>query len=237
MRKLLALVVTITLVTPTCLIAQSRWMLGFNAGGNIARVSVADTFPQNFSRRNRIGFNAGLQATYDVKPSVSLSFGLNYVNKGYKINNDTLGVNPSVVQKLHTLNLPVGVIFRQQFSGSSFIHEKAGFILNYTMRKDSVTLLNSSATPRFRITDISKNIVYPMFYLGFGIGGKTETGDRYEFTVIYNQSFSTAADLRVEYGTNYAKKFPLNYRGGFVQFGFSYYFNISNFKKSDEYFY
>jgi hypothetical protein len=217
--------------------SQNKWLFGINAAGNVSRVSVVDTFPQNFSRRNRIGYSFGLQGSYDIKRFVSLSFAVNYVNKGYKINNDTLLRNPSVVHKISTLNVPLGLIFRQNFSGNSFIHEKAGLILNYSLRKDSVTLYNSTSTPRFRVTDISQNIIYPMFYLGFGIGGKLETGDRYEFTVTYNQSFATDGNLSVQYGTNYLKKFPLNYRGGFIQFGFSYYFNLSNFKKSDEYFY
>ncbi|MBS3914746.1 MAG: outer membrane beta-barrel protein [Bacteroidetes bacterium] len=225
------------LTASTALLAQNKWTAGFNLGGNISRIGVADTFPQNFSRRNRIGYNIGIQASYDIKKSVAVSLGFNLVNKGYKINNDTLSGSPSIIQKYNSLNVPVGLVFRQAFSGTNFIHEKAGLILNYTTRSDSLFKQNSTSKPSFKTTDVSINRLYPMFYLGFGLGGTTETGDRYEFTVTYNQSFSTDANIKVNYGQGFLKEFPLNYRGGFLQFGFSYHFNLSNFGKSDEYFY
>lgn len=215
--------------------AQNKFYMGFNVGGNMSRV-YGDTFADNFSRRNRIGYMVGIQSTYDLNKAAAISLGFNFVNKGYKINNDTLGVNPSVIRKTNSLNIPVGVIFKQQFNPSSYIHEKAGFIGNFSLRKDSITAFNSNSAKNFRITDISEKGFYPMFYLGIGIGGKTENGDRYEFSVTYNQSFSTDANLRVEYGQNFLKQFPLTYRGGFLQFGFSYYFNMGNFQRSDEYF-
>lgn len=215
--------------------AQSRLMLGINAGPNVSRV-FADTLANNFSRRNRAGFVGGVQASYFIKPAVSIDLGLNFVNKGYKVFNDTLNNGPSVVNKTNNLAIPLGVTFRQRFNSSNEFHLKAGFTGNLSMRKDSITIVNSETNPRFRITDIRANNIYPMFYLGFGMGGKTERGDRFEITVIYNQSFATDANLRVEYGQNYFRSFPLLYRGGFLQFGISYNFNLENFKKSEEYF-
>lgn len=236
MNKIIVPVLTIIAAIPAAIQAQSRFMLGFNAGGNISRVYGADTFPANFSRRNRVGFHAGITATYDIKPFVALHLGVNYVNKGYKVNNDTLRANPSVVHKISSINIPLGLTFRQQFNPGSYIHEKAGFIANFSLRNDSVTMYNASTDARFRVNDVAENKFYPMFYLGFGIGGKTENGDRYEFTVTYNQSFSTESGLSVQYGQGYLKNFPLTYRGGFVQFGVSYFINLENFRKSDEYF-
>lgn len=236
MKRTVVLVFIVISTASTILKGQSRFMLGFNAGGNLSRVYGADTFPQNFSKRNRVGFNMGITGNFDIKPFVAVNLGVNYVNKGYKIFNDTLPSNPSVVHKISTITIPLGLTFKQQFNAGSYIHEKAGLIGNFSLRKDSVTLLNSNSNPRYRVTDITQNKFYPMFYLGFGIGGKTENGDRYEFTVTYNQSFSTDANLRVEYGQGYLKNFPLTYRGGFVQFGLSYFINLENFKKSDEYF-
>lgn len=236
MRKLQILLLTLTLFIGKQATAQSRFMVGFNAGGNIARAFVLDSLANQFSRRNRGGFNAGLQATYDLKSSIALSLAINYVNKGYKINNDTLGSSPSVVYKVNTFNIPVGLIIKQPISPSSYFHLKAGLAVNYSMRKDSITTFNNSKTPNFRVTNILQNKIYPMFYLGLGIGGSTENGDRYEFSVTYNQSFATDASLKVQYGPNFSKEFPMSYRGGFVQAGFSYYINLGNFKKSDEYF-
>lgn len=235
MKKSLFILSALVILAIQDLSGQSKWMWGFNAGGNISRV-YSDTLANNFSRRNRLGFIAGTQLSYDIRSFVTVTVGLNYVNKGYKVFNDTLPSNASIVQKTNSLNLPIGVVFRQKFSPSSSIHEKFGFIANYSFRKDSIVRYNDEKTPRFRITDVQASKLYPMFYLGMGIGGNTESGDRYEFSVTYNQSFGTDANLNVEYGQAYLKKFPLTYRGGFVQFGFSYYFNLGNFKKSDEYF-
>jgi Outer membrane protein beta-barrel domain len=216
--------------------AQNKFMMGFNAGGNVSRIFSGDTFPNNFSRRNRVGVNLGMQGCYNLKPFISIAFGANYVNKGYKLNNDTLTSNAFITQKTHSLSIPLGVIFRQRFSASSAIHEKFGISGNFTFRKDSFTTYNSDKTQRFRINDVALNRFYPMFYLGAGLGGNTESGDRYEFSIIYNQSFKTDANLTVQYGQGWLKSFPLSYRGGFLQFTFSYYFNMGNFKKSDEYF-
>jgi hypothetical protein len=37
-----------------------RLMLGFNAGANFSRTSNSDTFPANFTKRNRLGIALGL---------------------------------------------------------------------------------------------------------------------------------------------------------------------------------
>lgn len=217
--------------------AQNRFMLGINGGANISRLNGNDTFANNFSRRNRLGGAAGINMSYDLSSSSSITLAVNYINKGYKINNDTLPTNTSLVRSMNTINIPLGISFRQQFNSSNYIMEKFGVIGNFTFRNDSTITTNRGTTPYFRAVEVSQNNFYPMFYLGFGIGGTAESGDRYEINITYSQSFSNDALIRVEYGSDYKKNFVQNYRGGFLQIGLTYYFNLSNFKKSEDYFY
>lgn len=215
--------------------AQSRLKLGFNGGGTVSRV-IFDTIPKNFSRRNLLGYTVGICGQYDLKKSVALQFGINYTLKGYKVTNDTLTVGPSIIKRTGTLNIPIGITFRQAFNSSNYIQERFGFAGSFSFGKDSSTKINSTTRPRYQLTEVRNNANYPMFYLGFGTGGKADNGDRWEFGLTYFQSFAKDASIRINHGANFAKSFPLNYRGGFLSITFSYYFNLANFKKSSEYF-
>lgn len=223
-------------------IAQSdekanRLKLGFGGGLNIARVSNNDTFPQNFSRRNRLGPTLGINGIIDINDNLGIAFSLTAVSKGYRINNDTLGSDPDITRKYWSLAIPLGLHFRQQFNAQSFITEKFGIVANYNFRPDSTTLANRATNPNFKVTEYSERNLYPMFYLGFGIGGTSENENRYEFGVTYMQSLSRDASMRVRTGTDFKNSFPLSYRGGFLLMSFTYYFNIANFRKSKDYFY
>lgn len=218
---------------------QSKFYIGFNAGGNVSRLSTTDSFPTYYSRRNRLGYVLGMQTAYDIKPFVSLSLAVNYVNRGFKLYNEDTGAvsrNPLVTRKFSTIAIPLGVTFRQKFSSSSAVHEKFGVVGNFYMNTTPKTTKNVSSNEQYRIKDLQFQSFHPMFYLGGGIGGNTAGGDRYEFSVVYNQSFNNQYNGVVEHGQGLIQKFPLVYRGGFLQFGISYYFNLDNFKKSNEYF-
>ncbi len=218
---------------------ESRIVLGFNAGANFSRILYSDTFPDNFSKRNRVGPIAGINGQFDLSSNAGIAFGLNMVNKGYRVFNDTLQSEPDIVRKFWSMNIPLGLHFRQQFNAQNYITEKFGLIGNFNFKKggDSAVFFNREQNPNFKITEFSEKTFYPMFYLGFAMGGVTENNDRYEFGVTYAQSLGKDADLTVSHGSNFAKNFPLNYRGGFLQIGFSYYFNLNNFKKTSGYFY
>lgn len=214
-----------------------RLMLGFNAGANFSRTSNSDTFPANFTKRNRLGVALGLNGMYDISSNAGIAFGANFVQKGYKLNNDTLPANPDIVRKFWSLNVPLGLHFRQQFNAQNFITEKFGIVANFNFRGDSASFANDDRRTAFRINEYSAKNFYPMFYLGFAMGGTSENNNRYEFGVTYTQSLSNDATLQVSHSEGLKKQFPLNYRGGFLHIGFSYYFNLSNFKKSSGYFY
>ncbi|MBM3398995.1 MAG: hypothetical protein FJY15_00340 [Bacteroidetes bacterium] len=214
-----------------------RLMLGFNAGANFSRTANSDTFPANFTKRNRLGIALGLNGVHDISSNAGIAFGVNFVQKGYKLNNDTLPANPDIVRKFCSINVPLGLHFRQQFNAQNFITEKFGVVANFNLRGDSASLTNNDKNSAFRINEYSVRNFYPMFYLGFAMGGTSENNNRYEFGITYTQSLSNDATLIVSHSDGLKKQFPLNYRGGFLHIGFSYYFNLSNFKKSSGYFY
>ncbi len=214
-----------------------RFMLGFNAGANFSRSSNNDTFPVNFTKRNRLGIALGVSGIYDLSSNAGIAFGANFVQKGYRINNDTLPTSPDINRKFWSVNIPLGLHFRQQFNAQNYITEKFGVIANFNFRGDSASFANDDARPAFMIKETTARNFYPMFYLGFALGGTSENNNRYEIGVTYTQSLSNDASLMVLHSEGLKKQFPLNYRGGFLQVGFTYYFNLSNFKKSSGYFY
>jgi len=161
-----------------------------------------------------------------------------YLNAGYKINNDTMAYNTSINKGISYLSTGLGLTFRQGFGSSNFISERFGMLVNTQLSSSSTdTFNNQENDTRFRIVQEQNVAIYPLFYLGVAFGGNTEGGNRYEFSVTYQQSFSTSQYLNVEYGEFLGERFPLNYRSGNLQVGFTYYFNFGNFQKSEEYFY
>lgn len=216
--------------------AQSKFFFGPMAGMNISRAE-ADSWPTNYTRRNYLGPALGLAMKYDLSYAVSLNFNLNMVKKGYKVNSDTLTSDAGITRGFYTLNMPLGITFKQTFNGSNFIMEKLGVALNFDFRKDSSTVYNRKTNPVFSITEFPQTHFYPMIFAGIALGGNTENHNRYEFGLTYYHSFVTDSKMRVNYGPTLNRNFPLSFRGGFLQVGFAYYFNWSNVKvKKSEYF-
>ena len=217
---------------------NSRWMIGSSAGVALSKTSNNDTLANNFSTRNRLGGFGNIHLNYDLNPASSLNLSVGYLNAGYKINNDTMAYNTSINKGISYLSTGLGLTFRQGFGSSNFISERFGMLVNTQLSSSSTdTFNNQENATRFRIVQEQNVAIYPLFYLGVAFGGNTEGGNRYEFSVTYQQSFSTSQNLNVEYGEFLGERFPLNYRSGNLQVGFTYYFNFGNFQKSEEYFY
>ena len=216
--------------------AQSRWLIGPELGVTISKVGNNDTFVNNFTPRNKFAPRIGAAISYNLSSFASIDAGIHFAMKGYKINNDTSAQNPSVSRNISTIEIPLGLSFRQTINGESFVTEKFGLIGAYTLGADSTTTGNvSGENPSFRIGEKITNAFVPMFYLGVKIGGSTSSKNRYEFGATYTQSLAQSAALDVQYGSGLAKRFPLNYRGGYLAISFTYFFNTSNLKteKSD----
>ena len=212
------------------------WSLGITGGINFSKTYTADTLGQNFSSRNKTGVNVGGLVSYDINDNVSINSGLGIITKGYRIYNDTLRSNMKIARTIPGVVVPLGLTFRQQFNASRFIVEKVGVAVNYSFGYGDDTLYNGSKK-QFRIIENRISPVYPMYYLGIGLGGNTSKGNRYEFGLTYQQPVGREMELTVSGGEFLNKKFLLNYRGGNLQATFTYHFNFGNFEKSEEYFY
>lgn len=212
---------------------KTRFYIGPSLGGNFSRIGNGDTFAKNFSRRNHLGVSGGFEAMYDLSSASSIIFGFHAVTKGYKLSNDTLASGVSMLnRRIFSLVVPAGLSLRQRFNSTNYIKENFGFALNWNMVKDSAVLFNTANDASYKVVERSVNKIYPMFFLGVELGGNTDNGNRYSFGVRYYQSFAKDASMNISYGSDFKKSFPLNYRGGFLEIGFTYYFNLKTIKKS-----
>lgn len=237
MQKKIVLLFSIFVVTSAA-VAQSLWSIGGAAGVCVSKTGLNDTLAENFSTRNRLGGYGNIAVTYDLSRSSSLLFTAGYLNTGYKINNDTMAYNTSINKGISSISSTLGLMFKQQFNSSSFIAERFGVGMNYNLSNTgSDTFYNQTSNARYRIVQTPRVAIYPLFFLGFAMGGNTEDGNRYEFNVTFQQSFATSHNLTVQHSEFYGKSFPLTFRGGNLQIGFTYYFNLGNFQKTEEYFY
>lgn len=216
----------------------TRWHVGFKLGGNISKLDPQDTFISNITPRNKMGIALGGMASYDLHRNISLVTGLNVVTRGYRIANDTVAVSNKIKQTYASLQVPLGLSFRQYPSphSANFFCEEIGGVLNYSFRKNSETLYNSDKQ-QVRIIETGGNKFYPMVYGGLLMGRTSNKGIRTEYGVSYYHTFGTELNLKVSAGEFFNKSFPLHYNGGNLQFTFRYYFNTGNFKKSSDYFY
>jgi hypothetical protein len=214
------------------------WHIGFKLGGNISKLDPNDTFIPNITPRNKMGIAISGLASYDLHRNVSLVTGINLTTRGYRLVNDTVGVDNKIKQTFASVQVPLGFSFRQHPSPSSsnFFSEEIGGVLNYSFRKGSETLYNSDKQ-QVRVIETGGNKFYPMVYGGLLMGRTSNKGKRTEYGVTYYHTFGTEINLKVSSGEFYNKSFPLQYNGSNLQFTFRYYFNTGNFQKSNEYFY
>lgn len=217
--------------------AQTGLRVGFTAGPNISRANPTDSFPSQFSRRNRAGATLGFSFEYGLSANSAILGGIHYVNKGYKISNDTFTLNPFIVRRINSINVPIGFTFKQRFNDQNFIRENFG--LSYTFRfdsQDSVVATNGNPGT-YSITEKPAASGYPMFFLGLELGGTTESKNTYAFGLNFFQTFGRDADIRGVGGVNRNRFFDMVYKGGFANITFTYTFSLQNLKKSEEWFY
>jgi hypothetical protein len=214
------------------------WHIGFKLGGNISKLDTKDTFISNITPRNKMGIAISGLASYDLHRNVSLVTGLNLTTRGYRIANDTVAISNKIKQTYASIQVPLGLSFRQYPSphSSSFFSEEIGGVLNYSFRKHSETLYNSDKQ-QLRVIETGGNKFYPMVYGGLLMGRTSNKGIRTEYGVTYYHTFGTELNLKVSSGEFFNKSFPIRYNGSNLQFTFRYYFNTGNFKKSSDYFY
>ena len=113
----------ISMCLSTFVSAQSRWSIGPSAGVCISKTATNDTLANNFTTRNRVGGYFNIVGNFDLNKAAGIHFGVGIINKGYKINNDTLAYNTSINNGFSALTGNLGLSFKQQFSTSNFIRD------------------------------------------------------------------------------------------------------------------
>ncbi len=213
---------------------------GFKFGPSVAFISsrthVLDKLPDNYNFRFKSGFKFGFSAQYGFTPKFVLGTGLSYVNKGYRVFNDTNSKGNVIKSNLSHLELPVNMIFKFRMGASSRMRFLLGGTLNYQIKTSEKILANNGGT--FVIKEKNQQQIYPMLNTGVEIASENKAGNVFVFGIYYSQAFSDQSTLHIS-GSKTASSdiFALGYRGSYIGIGLSYLFDLKNFKKEEVFFY
>ncbi len=217
--------------------AQKGFRIGPSIGLASSRSHVLDTLPDNFNFRFKSGFNVALSFQYGFTDRFTFGTGIGYTNKGYRIFNDSNSRGDLLKHNFGNLELPFNAIYRMRIGATSKMRALAGVTLNYQIGTTEKVLRNNNST--FVIAEKSINNLYPMLNLGVEIGSEGKSGNMFLFGVYYKQSFTQMSELSVfnQPDINQQRLFALGYRGSYISIGFSYLFDMKNFKRDEEFFY
>lgn len=216
--------------------AQQGFKLGPHAAFITSRTHVLDSLPDNFNFRFKSGLRFGIAAQYGFTPRFVLGSGFNFVNKGYRVYNDTNNNGNLLKHNSSHLELPVNMIFKLNLGVSSRMRFLLGATLNYQISETQNIQTNDKGT--FEIREETKHAVYPLMNLGMEIASESKAGNVMVFGVYYSQSFTEQSRLNVYTSSGSDKPyFPLGYRGSYIGFGLSYLFELKNFKREEVFFY
>jgi hypothetical protein len=215
--------------------AQQGFRFGPNAFVISSRVSIQDSLPDNFNFRFKSGFGIGLTFQYGFASGISLSSGINYVSKGYRVFNDTNRNGDLLKKQITNIEIPLNLTFIIKHNSSSDIRGVIG--MNYNMVLSKKDRLIENKNKSFIIKESFKQEAYPMLNLGLEVAKLNKIGNAMVFGLYYRHSFSSHTILNVSRGEQSPTYFQLGYRGSYIGVGFSYLFNVKNLKKNEEFFY
>lgn len=225
------------LSTAVGLKAQKGFRIGPSAHVLSSKPFVVDSLPDNFNFRLKSGFNIGLDFQYGFDDRFTLGWGLGYTNKGYRLFNDSNSSGDLLKHNFSSIELPISAIYKMRLGVTSRMRAVAGLTLNYQVGSTEKVLMNKNES--FVIREKSLNALYPLGHLGLEIASEGKSGNVFVFGVYYKQSLVNQTELSVFNTSDVTKNrvFSLGYRGSYIGLGFSYLFDIKNFKRSEEYFY
>jgi hypothetical protein len=232
-RSILALFLFV--LSATCF-AQEGFKFGPQVAFISSRTHVLDSLPDNFNFRFKSGFKFGFTAQYGFTPKFVLSSGLSFVNKGFRVFNDTNSKGNLIKSNLSHIELPVNMILKFRMGASSRMRFLLGGTLNYQIKTTEKILANDGST--FVIREKNQNQIYPLLNTGVEIASENKAGNVFVFGVYYSQAFSNQSILHVSGSKNTSSDiFSLGYRGSYIGIGLSYLFDLKNFKKEEVFFY
>jgi len=224
------------MILSTVCLAQEGFKFGPQVAFITSRTHVLDKLPDNYNFRFKSGFKLGFSAQYGFTPRFVLGTGLSYVNKGYRVFNDTNSKGNVLKSNSSHIELPVNMIFKFKMGASSRMRFLWGGTLNYQLQTDQKILANEGNT--FAIKESTQQQLYPMFNTGVEIASENKAGNVFVFGVYYSQALSNQSILHIS-GSKASNTdvFSLGYRGSYIGIGLSYLFDLKNFKKEEVFFY
>jgi hypothetical protein len=215
--------------------AQEGFRIGPNAMVVSSRVSILDSLPNNYNFRFKSGFGLGVTFQYGFSNGISLSSGVNFVSKGYRVFNDSNRNGDLLKKQILNIEIPLNFTFIIRHSSATDIRGVLGFTYNTVISKKDRIIENKNKT--FIIRESIKNEAYPMLNLGIEVSKQNKIKNAMVFGLYYKHSFQSHTLLNIARGEQSPTYFQLGYRGSYIGIGFSYLFNIKNFKKTEEFFY
>ena len=126
-----------------CSSAQVGLRIGLNAGPTFSRAGTSlDSLPNNFKIKTKIGYTFGLQIHYGFSDVMGIETGLQYVSKGYSIENDTNKVKDIFKSTVNDFEIPLCFTLRQQLNSYSYMREKVGVSLGMHTEKQEIKNIN-----------------------------------------------------------------------------------------------
>lgn len=237
MIKLLFISLLFSLMFANYAFAQKGFKMGVHVSTNFSRPTQLDSISRNFQYRFNTGFGAGLLLDYGIKKNKGISLGFTYIEKGYRINNDTNSLGKNIKMKTKNYEIPIGINFRQNVGSGTFFRETFGLGFNFVADKyDSVVLYNKKDGGNFRVEQVRSVSFYPLFHMGIEYGTSTNNGNMFLFGINYKQGLGRPYSLNIYSSGISTPLFPMIYRGGYLSVGVTYLFNFQNVKKDEEFF-
>lgn len=216
--------------------AQKGFKIGPRVGFLSSRPYVTDSLPDEYNFRFKSGFNAGVSMQYGFSERFVLAATPQYVNKGYRIFNDSNSNGNMLRKNAGHFVLPLDMYFKFRMGQSSRLRFMLGAAMNFQMGSTERVVSNDNETFVIREREGSK--MYPMLNLGLEIANEDKAGNMFIFGAYYSQSFSDQTLLDIyNSGKSVNKIFSLGYRGTVIGIGLTYLFDAKNFKREEVFFY
>mgnify|MGYP001057510930 CR=1 FL=1 len=219
--------------------AQIGLRIGLNGGPTFSRAGTSiDSVPEGFKIKTKIGYTLGLQIHYGISDVVGIETGIQYVSKGYSMENDSNRVEDMLKSTIEDFEIPLNFTLRQQISSYSFVRERVGVSLGIHTQKDELVNVSAADNASFGVTESYTKKFYPMFNLGIEYGYLTDNGNTMSVGIHYSQGLGSNVGLNFHNSNTFdANTFDLNYRASNLSLRFAYLFSLSNIGSSDEYFF
>lgn len=231
---------TFTSFSLICLLIPVYAQKGFKIGPSVhyisSRASVIDSLPDNYNFRYKSGLGGGIAMQYGFTDAFTLGSGIAYSNKGYRMFNDSNRVDNLLKRNAGHLEVPVNAIFRFGRNRSSKIRILAGITASYMFNSSTKVLENKNRT--FNIKEEVKTVFYPLANLGIEIASENKSGNVFVFGAYYKHAFTRQSRLGV-YNSDLssAERFAVAFNGSYLSVGFSFLFDVKNFKRDEVFFY